>query len=94
MYGLHVDSLNVYVRYGQSDQLIWNRAGDNGNMWKKAQVDFLSKRDYQVSSLLFIVGSDIVKNGYLDLNVLCRSRNVSKFSEERIEISILKNSFF
>lgn len=42
MYGPHVDSMNVYIRSGGRDQLVWNRVGDNGNMWKKAQVDIVS----------------------------------------------------
>ena len=48
MYGQHVDTLNVYKKYGGTLQKIWTRAGDNGDYWKAAQVDLTSNDKYQV----------------------------------------------
>ena len=49
MYGKTIDKLSVYIRVsGQTDKLLWRKAGNIGNVWKNAQVDILSSADYQV----------------------------------------------
>lgn len=48
MYGPHVDTLNVYKKYGGTLQKIWTRVGDNGDYWKAAQVDLTSNYKFQV----------------------------------------------
>ncbi|XP_071956932.1 MAM and LDL-receptor class A domain-containing protein 1-like [Antedon mediterranea] len=37
MYGPHVDRLNVYLRSGSNDQLVFTKFGTQGNVWHKAE---------------------------------------------------------
>ncbi|XP_048242500.1 MAM and LDL-receptor class A domain-containing protein 2-like [Haliotis rufescens] len=38
MYGANINRLNVYARNGGRDTRLWTRAGDQGQMWKYAQI--------------------------------------------------------
>ena len=38
MYGDHVNRLNVYIRTGTSDVLVWTVSKNQGDAWKSAQV--------------------------------------------------------
>ncbi|XP_033638977.1 MAM and LDL-receptor class A domain-containing protein 1-like [Asterias rubens] len=48
MYGLSINRLNVYLRQGQKDTLIWTRYQTQGNLWLKAQYNVQSIKSWQV----------------------------------------------
>ena len=49
MYGPHVHSLNIYRMMGGNALKLWSRVGDNGDVWRYAQLDLVSQSlDYQV----------------------------------------------
>ncbi|XP_022097778.1 MAM and LDL-receptor class A domain-containing protein 1-like isoform X1 [Acanthaster planci] len=48
MYGLAVNSLNVYLNAGQTETLVWTRHQTQGNMWLKAQYTVQSDDTWQV----------------------------------------------
>ncbi len=50
MFGDYVNTLNVYLRTGAGDTLIWTLSKNQGDAWKKAQVPLLSSAGkFQVS---------------------------------------------
>lgn len=55
MYGDHINTLNVYLRTNSGDALVWSLSQNQGDVWNKAQVPFVtSNRKFQVSFLIFI----------------------------------------
>ena len=50
MYGPHINALSIYKLVGGSYTKLWNRVGDNGDVWRYAQVDLTSKYSYQVNN--------------------------------------------
>ena len=50
MYGKDIGSLNVYTKTKSSStkNLVWNRSGDRGNLWKVAQFTVKGTADFQV----------------------------------------------
>lgn len=50
MKGRHIGSLNVYLAttYGNMENLIWAKSGNQGKEWNKAMVSLTSNVDFQV----------------------------------------------
>ena len=48
MYGPHINALNVWKLTGGNYVKLWTRVGDNGDMWRYAQIDLTSSYQYQV----------------------------------------------
>ena len=52
MYGLAVDSLNLYLSVaGSGETLVWTRHKTQGNMWLKAQYTVQTDQTWQVCNL-------------------------------------------
>lgn len=49
MNGPHIGTLNVYIRQGGKDTLVWTDSGNKGNAWIPAQAPIYSKTPYRVS---------------------------------------------
>ena len=49
MYGLDVNTLNVYVKQGGNlGTALWTRSGDQGNLWRHATVSVASQNLFQI----------------------------------------------
>jgi hypothetical protein len=49
MYGLDVDTLNVYIKIGgKLGNPVWTRKGDQGDLWRHATVSITSQSLFQV----------------------------------------------
>jgi len=51
MYGQTVESLNVYLVVGKTENLIWNLNGTQGNVWKRAEKTIVSQTPYRYEYL-------------------------------------------
>ena len=59
MYGKDIGTLNVYTKTKTSsstNNLVWSRSGDRGNVWKVAQFTVKGTIDFQVSTLIRVSG--------------------------------------
>lgn len=48
MYGRHIGSLLVYMRSATAFLLMKNITGDQGNIWRRTNVTFVSLTDFRV----------------------------------------------
>ena len=72
MYGVDVDSFNVYVKsFGAKlGNPVWKRTGDQGDIWRHATVSITSQTQFQVSrvkisSLVKVCVSKVCVNKFL-----------------------------
>ena len=62
MKGFNIGSLSVFLAttYGNLDNRVWAKSGDQGNKWNKAQMTLNSNDDFQVS----------LTKGFIEYNVM------------------------
>ncbi|KAH9494976.1 hypothetical protein Btru_018310, partial [Bulinus truncatus] len=49
MFGVDIDTLNVYLINSGNHTLIWTRSGSHGNLWRQGEAQVSSSKNYQIS---------------------------------------------
>ena len=50
MYGKNIGTLSIYQRVSSLNARVWTKSGEQGNVWKSAEVDLTSIGKYTVSN--------------------------------------------
>ena len=56
MYGRDMGNISAYVTVGDNDAKMWEKSGDQGNQWGKAQFNVDSKVPFSIN-IVAILGS-------------------------------------
>jgi len=55
--------LAVFIKVGNTNNLLWSHSGDEGNQWNKAMIDLpAGKNNYQVKCYVYLCLISLVSN--------------------------------